>query len=651
MTKARILHVLIMTQWFFSGISALSYKADDTNDFEKHLLKGIVNIGIAYLKNYSPLAIVTADTWCNKTLHSKLGEAVLRELQDTGNLPVVVLGNDRTARPTRKSTTKPGSVILLLNDGDSGNEDLVLHSMLQTLSTSPSWNPRARFIIVSTAIPSSTLGQLKIVRSALNHSFLINILDAIFMTPAPGFSETSSGPPAIEILTCFPYGSNRNCSDNVDVTLLDRWEEEEVEEGIRDARFRNNVNLFPSKSITNLRGCKVAMAYLQWAPMVMSSDGNTSTEFFDEGLEVRIMKTVAEKTNFTLELRIAENNIKVHGYFAAQWLKPELLGAQDATRPHFTGAFTWFVPGERKIPRWKSLIRIFNPTFWLLVLLLYVLGSVTFWALARIPTNGEDAAAFSDVILIFMHTLSMILSESVYKKPKHTKCQMYFLLWAFYCLQINIAYQSSLIGFLANPGKEPRINNLDDLLESGIELGIQSGLETFFNDTSDPRNKRILKSYIRCDSKNIDVCLKRMAYKRNLAVAGGRIGIEFSAYTKYLKNGKPLYVPFKDNIQQGHMVMYLTKNSVLRQRIDSIVLRLQHSGLVEKWVHDLRRKFGKHFNKAPRKNGFCVLSLEHLEGAFYLLFLGLLTGLMTCFLEIIYNIWVTHLKNRLTTRN
>jgi hypothetical protein len=132
-----------------------------------------------------------------------------------------------------------------------------------------------------------------------------------------------------------------------------------------------------------------------------------------------------------------------------------------------------------------------------------------------------------------------------------------------------------------------------------------------------------------------------MAYKRNMALAAGRIGVEFLSYTKYMKNGKPLYVPFKDSIQKGYMVMYLKKNSVLLQRIDSIVLRLQTSGLIDKWVHDLRRKFGEHFDNAQIKDGFCVLTLVHLEGAFYLLLFGLLVSVITCVVEIFYHFCVT----------
>jgi hypothetical protein len=438
---------------------------------------------------------------------------------------------------------------------------------------------------------------------------------------------------AVDVFTRFPFGSKNIGNNNLDVTFLDRWVET-VEGG--GGTFRNNANLFPSKSVTDLSGRNVTMAYGLWPPLVMSSDSNASATP-DEGLEIRIMKTVAETTNFTLVLRRPKDRVKVDGYFGAQWLNTDLLLPVECTWPHFTGAFAWFVPIERDIPRWQSLVKIFNPSFWLLVFFVYVLGSLAFWALASYQRADRETASFRNVVLIFMNSFSILLSHSVYRKPKRAQSQAFFLLWSFYCLQINNAYQSSLIGFLTNPGHLPRINDVDGLLESGIKLGVHTGLTYHFNDTSDPRNKRILKSHIDCDVQTSHVCLDRMAYRGDLAVAGGKNGLEFLSYTKYMKNGKPLYVPLKDNIQQGHMVIYLKRGSILLKRIDSIVLRLQNAGLIDRWFNDIWRKFGKHFNDASVNDGFCVLTMSHLEGAFSLLLFGMLLSIMTLCLELIHH--------------
>jgi hypothetical protein len=535
---------------------------------------------------------------------------------------------------TGHTAVKPGVVILILNEDEPRSENL-LHCMLVSLSASPFRNTRARYVIASTAVPSSTRDQHVIALTALNVSLSLDILDAIFLISEAvrkDRTEVSIKAQAIDVFTWFPFGSKSSGTDDLDVTFLDRWEKETEES---DGFFKKNVNLFPRKSITNLRGRNVTMVYASWPPLVMSSDSN-ATASPDEGLEIRIIKTVAETTKFNLVLRRPEDRVKFHGYFGAQWLDPELLLAFDGSWTYFTGAYTWFVPNEKDVPRWQSLIRIFNPSFWLLVLLIYVLGSFIFWALASTQWSDRETASFSNIILIFMNSLSMLLSESVYKKPKRAQSQLFFLLWSFYCLQINNVYQSSLIGFLTNPGHLPRINDLDGLLESGIELGIQSGLKYYLNDTSDPRNKRILKSNIECDFNSSLMCLDRMAYKGDFAVAGGRNGLEFLSHIKYMKNGKPLYVPLKDNIKQGYMVIYLRKGNVLLKRIDSIVLRLQNAGLIDKWINDIRRKFGKHFGNVPNNDGFCALTMSHLEGAYSLLLLGMLLSIMTWFIEIIH---------------
>jgi hypothetical protein len=582
------------------------------------------------------MAVLAVDTWHSSKIQDRLGDAVLRELHDVSNWPIMTFGSNRNMHNiTGNTATKPDVVIIILSEGTLRSED-VLSPMLTSLSSSSSWNSLARYVIVSTAVPATTRDQHMNALTALNISLFSNILDVIFLIAEPVHDDRTHGTleaPAVDIFTWFPFGSKSTGSSSSNVTYLDRWVE--TGEG-RVGVFRKNADLFPPKPLTNMGGRNVSMAYGLWPPLVMTSDRNANARP-DEGLEIRIMKTVAESTNFSLVLWRPKDRVRVHGYFGAQWLNPDLQLPLQGTWPHFSGAFAWFVPTERQIPRWQSLIRIFNPSFWLLVFLVYILGSLTFLALASTRRADRETASFSNKVLIFMNSFSMLLSGSVYKKPKRTQSQLFFVLWSFYCFQINNAYQSSLIGFLTNPGHLPSINDLDDLLESGIELGIQSGFTYYFNDTSDRRNRRILKSHIECDLVTSHMCLDRMAYKGDLAVAAGRKGLEFLSGIKYMKNGKPMYVPLRDNIREGHMVIYMRKGNVLLNRIDSVVLRLQRAGLIDKWFNDIKRKFGKHFDRVPVQNGLCVLSMSHLQGAYSLLLVGVLLGLTTWFLEIIFH--------------
>ena len=639
MIPVRILHWMILLGLFLPGSSVLLQAPEDTTFFERHLLKGIVNISVTYFTSSSPLVILTADAWHSSRLQNKLGDSLFRDIHAVANGPVLAFGTNRRAPIMQKNIVEYGAVIFLLNEEDTRYEEYILRSMFLTFYKCSFWNPRARYVVVSTAAPTSRHGQHAIVFSILKHFPALDILNVILLIQEPvqrNNSERSSEPLAIDIFTVSQHSPEIIGSEKLDFTFVDRWVSED---GRTCAGFRNNAILFRSQPITDMRGRNVTMEYIEWHPLVISSDRNDSamsTQYL-EGIDIRLMKTVAEYTNFTVDFRKFNNVVTGEGCFGAQWLETEYLCTFDATWTHFTGAITWFVPRERAIPLWQSLIKIFTPSFWLVVFLAYVLGSLIFWVLGNTHPGQKETASFRNIILIFLNALGMMVSESVNKKPKHIRSQIFFLLWFLHCMQINNAYQSSLIGFLTNPGLLPSINDLDNLLESGVELGIQNGLQHHFSDASDPRNKRILKSYIECNNKNLDPCLKRMAYEGDLAVAGGRVGLEFLAHTKYRKDGKPLYVPFKDNIQQGHMVIYLRKGSILLERINSIVFRLQNAGIIDKWVKDIRRKFGKHFDNALLEDEFCVLTLAHLQGAFYLLLLGMLFSITVWFLEIIYH--------------
>jgi hypothetical protein len=640
MIPVRILLWLILLEQILPGTCVFQYVPRDTTAFEGHLLKAIVNISLTYFTNDSPLLILTSDAWYKKTLQNKLGDSVFREIHAVTSWPVLTLGTNSNARVGGNTAEKHGAAIFLLNGEDFNYEIFILQNMLMTLGNFSLWNPRAFYFIASTFVPHTAHSQHTVADFILKKFADSNIFKVILLIQEPvqiNNSEIRFKPFSIDIFTLSLHGPEKKYSKFFKVTFLDRWVS--GEERTR-AGFRNNAKLFRSKPVTDLQGLNITVHYSAWAPLVMSSETNDSTRSTpcDEGLEVRIMKTVAEKTNFSFDFQVAKKNIAWQATFGAQWMQTNLLAHVDATWTHFTGALTWFVPREREIPSWQSLIKIFNPSCWLLVFLSYLLGSIIFWVLGNTQSRDKETASFRSITLIFMNTLGMILSESVYNKPRHTRSQIFFFLWCFYCMQVNTAYQSSLIGFLTNPGHLSRIYDVDSLLESGLELGIQNGSQHLFGDASDPRNKRVLKALIECDEQNIDMCLNRMAYDGDLAVAAGRVGLEFLAHTKYMKNGKPLFVPFKDNIKHGYMVVYLKKGSILLERINSIVLRLQNAGIIDKWVNDIRRKFGKHFDNASFEDGVCVLTVAHLQGAFYLLLFGVIVSVTIWLLEIMHHL-------------
>ncbi|PSN58373.1 Ionotropic receptor 512 [Blattella germanica] len=642
--------LLYCTVWSADGALKLQHEA---NLYTQLVLEAIVNISDIYLNKDSPVIVLSHRSLCNTPCHFNFTEkededSIVQFLHESNKWTILTPGNIeknitniyvKTGR-----TSRPMSLIIILNCEEYNMQLLLLHYMVMSLIHNRSFNPRARCVVVSTSLPSNRDQQNHVLNTFLRLTTYWWIYDAIVIIPEIT-SDTSKSDfslkSSLEIFTKYPYNQQSNCDKEVGkIIFLDRW----FLIGNQIGPLRN-TNLFPSKVPKNLWNCGFVFRTSPWPPLVMTPevDINSSIEYKD-GLEIRILNQIAKSTNFKV-LYSQNNSILTQAIFGATWIQGEI--GVEYTWPHFTGAVTWFVPRERELPQWLSLIKIFDPLFWLFVLLAYILGSFTFWILGNCPLNEKELEikGFSNMTLIFINTLGTVLSESVYGKPRRTLSQIFFILWLFYCLQINNAYQSSLIGVLAEPGNLPPIRNVHELIESGIQIGIQSGMQNYLDDNEQKQLK--VQNAIELNDYTKKYCLDKMAYEMNLAVLAGRVGIEFIGYTNYTFNGKPLYVPFHDNVQEGHMAFRYSIGHLLVVRFNKIIHRLQSAGIIYKWLEEIRRKYGKHFNQNLRGKEFYVLTLSHIEGAYYLLILGEILAFVVFLTEIIWNFYVLQSKENM----
>ncbi|KAJ9598190.1 hypothetical protein L9F63_011128 [Diploptera punctata] len=489
------------------------------------------------------------------------------------------------------------------------------------------WNPRARYVIVTTIAPRGSHLRDVVINSFLTIASYKNIYNIIVLMP-----EASRGTDkaSLNIFTWFPYTSSSNCGSKVHRrVLLDQF----VPSGNKTSLL-SNANLFPSKFHNNFYKCPIEFFIQHWPPLTITTNASNGAMEYVDGLEIRILRLVSELTNF--KIIVSGNPDTFEGLFGAVWMEPEASVGVDSTWPHFKGATTWFVPRERQVPQWQSLIKIFGTSVWVFVLACYISASFTFWLTANCHSKKKNSS-YTQIGVVLMNSLSTILCHPVHLKPTTALHQAFFVLWIFFCMVINNAYQSSLIGILAQPGYLPPILNMKDLLESGIDLAIQNHTENVLKEygTILPVD-HILDSSIKCNPQDMGYCLNRLSYDSNIAVLGGRIGIEFRGYVNYTYNGKPLFVPFHDNVREGYMTFYFKKGHLLTESFSIIVMRLHDAGIIARWVEDIRMKYGKHFNKILSGKGFYVLTLNHMQGAFQLLLLGVVASVVCFSLEITY---------------
>jgi hypothetical protein len=135
---------------------------------------------------------------------------------------------------------------------------------------------------------------------------------------------------------------------------------------------------------------------------------------------------------------------------------------------------------------------------------------------------------------MFPQSLAVILGVSAYDKvPEKIIIRASFLLWVMYSFALNLVYQTFLTTFLIDPGLEHEISTVDELLESGMELGIPTTVDTVLPDLTSSRYFR----HTLCT--DMSLCFHRLAYEGNFAVLCSRYNTEYDEAHKYVdSNGK-----------------------------------------------------------------------------------------------------------------
>ncbi|KAJ9584516.1 hypothetical protein L9F63_021126 [Diploptera punctata] len=386
------------------------------------------------------------------------------------------------------------------------------------------------------------------------------------------------------------------------------------------------------QKIQAINKCQVTFFTHQRQPLTIRSNADALDY---EGLEIRILQTVSKLINF--KIVYLESLNESESFFGSKWINRERISSYDTTWTHYKDAIAWFVPREREVPRWKSIIKVFVPIIWTFLVLSYVTTSLTFWLIGNCcREHRKEHKCYSGIVGILMNTLRILLSSSVYVQPRAGIAQIFFIIWVIFCLIISSAYQSFLIGYLTNPGYLPSIQNTKDLLDSGINIGIfKRNIVLSLEKLPNPEIEQVLSSYSLCDSDNMTHCLDRMSYVNDFALLGGRVGFEFKAYVNYTHNGKTLFVPFHENLVEGHLSFFFQKGHLLLERFSVTIMRLQSAGMIDRWVVEIRLKYGKWFNKDLDEKDFNVLSMSHVQGAFYLLLIGIILSTVSFLLEVL----------------
>lgn len=546
-----------------------------------------------------------------------------------------------------------------------------LGGKLYLLSTKASWNPRARFV-VSVTITKGVFNCKATVKIVLEELWSFKILNAIVVLKSPQTQTSGSDAGTftnmsdqnLEVYTLFPYHDQGRCSAFHDVIPYDIW----LMEG--KGRFKNNIDLFPDKITYNLHKCPITAGTFpvdivvgpyRYLDMNDSTISESPYVTYDSGIEIRFIKLVAERLNMTLKFLPPPPNEEKWGNitedgritgllgqivlgkadigFGAWPLHPKLIMVMDATKTYYRDDWMWWVPCAKKVPRWKSITMVFLPETWITLFISIISAVVVICGLVTCaPMERREYRNCANCVSSVWATF---LGVSAPYMPRRTPTRIFLISWLWYSVAINIIFQTFLTSFLIEPGFQHQMNSVEEILTSKIKYGYNELLDVAVRNSADAFSKIILQNRMACNEGNKPPCLDWVAYHNNFSVLCSKTLIDYLLTREYIdRNGKSLICQAGGVFLPLNYVTYMEKWNPLLNRFNDMITRILESGIHYHWFESglhMQRVYAGVIERKTTTGEYSDISLEHAQGIFPVLVLGLLLSIVVFFMEFAYH--------------
>jgi hypothetical protein len=464
-------------------------------------------------------------------------------------------------------------------------------------------------------------------------------------------------PHTLDLYTWFPYQQpSGKCENLQDIVLWNQWD-------INKGHFLRNKSLFPSKIPSNFGQCPLVVSTMIFEPYVMPNMKNQLNITYKDGLEVLLFHFVTNAMNLKVNFRPPPPQNELWGQevtkdiwtglrgdvingtadvaFCGMSLRLKVSQYTDATKPYINGGIVWVVPCARKNPRWKSILLVFSSSTWFLILMAVFISSIVMVCLEKFKFKRQEKLnmSYGSTIKCLTNAWAVLLGMAVPEVPHNVPLRLFFMFWMIYSLAVNTVFQTFVTSYLVDPGMLKQIKSFDEIHETGTKYGFYPGLDLALQDASDWQAVEIMTHRKVCN--DIMNCLKAVHKRTDFATLTDRLLVSYLNTHAFLdKSGDPMLCTIEYSFIESYKVFLLTKGSHLLEKFNKFIEIALQAGLVGKWWKDIQvtsKIKAAAIQKYSLSSDYSVLLLIHLQGAYYLLFLGHCIAFISFLMEKLYH--------------
>ncbi|XP_076040830.1 ionotropic receptor 21a-like [Oratosquilla oratoria] len=437
---------------------------------------------------------------------------------------------------------------------------------------------------------------------------------------------------------------------------------------VRDS-FVQPLPLFPDK-LSDLKGVTLDVITFEWEPNVLYFRSDDGEVLYPYGTEIEVVKAFAQHLNFSVEFqeppleelwgRQQEDGTwtgmvgilsrdEVDLAVVDLYLSAERTPFIDYSVPYDIEGSCFLSRMPAPLPRWQSLALPFRLETWLSILVGLVLSGLVLFVLARLSPH-QEAPYFQSVQLCYLYTFGAHCKEPASKDPKRDATKVLVSFVWLYTILFTTAYCSNLTAFLTVTLQPSPMDTIQQLYHSGMEV---SGLGNFYQKAlltaTDPYLKGLAGHY-----KDY-VYLKDMfpgVQESRAVILQNRRFLEFTIATRFTKgSGEPSMRLMKECFAPHNVAMGLQKHSPLTSRVNLVIQRMLQGGLIDRWflesfrvARDAKKSKAKEENLSGVQedsskdksisSGVIPLSIDHLQGVFFILAICHLFSFLILLVEI-----------------
>ncbi|XP_071524373.1 probable glutamate receptor [Panulirus ornatus] len=413
-----------------------------------------------------------------------------------------------------------------------------------------------------------------------------------------------------------------------------------------------DLPLFPDQ-LRNLQGLPLKVVTFAWEPNVFYHRDSKGLLLHRYGVDIDVTNSLARFFNFTVQFQEPargelwgeqqENGSwtgmmgflargEAHLGAASVYVSAARAPAADFTAPYDSRMSCFMARTEQQLPRWHALAYPFHVTTWLALLLAFLVMAPLLLLMARASRYiGEEATCLQLPGFTWLYSFGLHVREPQATLPRTTPMQVLLAFLLLYTMILTLAYSTNLTAYLIVTKTPASMETIRELRDSALEV---AGLGNFYRNAlasaSDPDLQNLTRQYK--GHKSVESIFPRVLEGRAVFLQN-RAYIEFISLARFTKRGVSSMRIMKECFAPYSIALALQRHSPLK-KFDRVIGLLQQSGLIRQFfLNSLRlatsteeysdfAKRGAAQDPAEGGDGITALTLDHLQGIFFIAFLG-----------------------------